>query len=96
MEKNYFVYIMTNKNNSVLYTGVTNDLARRVYEHKEKKLAGFTKRYNISKLVYYEVFNDPYYAIAREKQIKAGSRKKKLELIESMNPMWKDLYDELV
>lgn len=76
MEKHYCVYILTNKNNSVLYTGVTNNLSRRVYEHKEKSHNGFTKRYNITKLVYYEVFEEPYYAIEREKQIKAGSRKR--------------------
>lgn len=75
---------------------MTSNLARRVYEHKEKLLNGFTKRYNILKLIYYEVFNEPYYAISREKQIKGGSRKKKLALIDSMNPTWKDLYEELV
>lgn len=95
MGKYYYVYIMTNKWNTVLYTGVTNELSRRVYEHKEKMVDGFTKRYNITKLVYYEVFEEPYYAISREKQIKAGSRKKKIKLIEGMNPEWKDLYDEL-
>jgi len=86
---------MTNKNNTVLYTGVSNDLKRRVYEHKEKLTPGFTKRYNIVKLIYFEVFGDSYYAIAREKQIKAGSRQKKIDLINSINPRWKDLYDEL-
>jgi putative endonuclease len=86
---------MTNKSNNVLYTGMTNNLIRRVYEHKEKIIDGFTKKYNCTKLVYYEIFNDPYNAIAREKQIKAGSRKKKIELINSMNPNWKDLYDDL-
>ena len=96
MGKHHYVYILTNKNNSVLYTGVTNNLSRRVYEHKEKLYEGFTKRYNVTKLVYYEVFEEPNYAIAREKQIKAGSRKKKLALIDGMNPSWKDLYDELV
>ena len=74
---------------------MTNNLIRRVYEHKEKMIDGFTKKYNCTKLVYYEIFNDPYNAIAREKQIKAGSRKKKIELINSMNPNWKDLYDDL-
>ncbi len=95
MNKQYYVYIMTNNNNSVLYTGMTNNLIRRVYEHKEKIIDGFTKKYNCTKLVYYEIFNDPYNAIAREKQIKAGSRKKKIDLINSMNPNWKDLYDDL-
>ena len=86
---------MTNKNNSVLYTGMTNNLIRRVYEHKEKIIDGFTKKYNCTKLVYYEIFNDSYNAIAREKQIKAGSRKKKIDLINAVNPEWKDLYDDL-
>ena len=95
MDKNFFVYIMTNKNNTVLYTGVTNNLIRRVYEHKEKLIEGFTKKYNCSKLVWYEIYNDSYNAIAREKQIKAGSRKKKLDLINKTNPEWKDLYDEI-
>jgi putative endonuclease len=74
MEHQYYVYIITNKNNRVLYTGITNDLKKRVYEHKEKLVRGFTKKYNASKLVYYEVFEDPENAILREKQIKAGSR----------------------
>jgi putative endonuclease len=86
---------MSNKSNNVLYTGMTNNLIRRVYEHKEKIIDGFTKKYNCTKLVYYEIFNDPYNAIAREKQIKAGSRKKKIDLINAMNPKWKDLYDDL-
>ena len=95
MERQYYIYIMTNKNNAVLYTGVTNDLKRRAYEHKEKLVDGFTKKYNIVKLVYYEVFSDIENAILREKQIKGGSRTKKIELIENMNKEWKDLYDEL-
>ena len=95
MEKQYYVYIMTNKNNTVLYTGITNDLKRRVYEHKEKLAEGFTKQYNITKLVYYEVFQDSYHAIQREKKIKGGSREKKIELVNTINSQWKDLYDEL-
>ena len=95
MGKQYYVYIMTNKNNKVLYTGITNDLKRRVYEHKEKFVAGFTKKYNVSKLVYYEAFEDPENAILREKQIKAGSRQKKIDLINGMNKEWNDLYGEL-
>jgi len=87
---------MTNKVNTVLYTGFTNDLVRRVYEHKEKIIEGFTKKYNVNKLVYYEIFNDARNAIIREKQIKAGSRKKKLDLINNMNPEWKDLYLEII
>lgn len=94
-EKQYFVYIMTNKLNTVIYTGVTNNLRRRVFEHKEKIGSKFTKRYNINKLVYFEIYQDAYNAIAREKQIKAGSRQKKIDLINSMNPEWKDLYDSL-
>lgn len=86
---------MTNKNNTVLYTGITNDLKRRAYEHKEKLVEGFTKKYNIAKLVYYEVFRDVESAILREKQIKGGSRAKKIELIRSMNIEWRDLYNDL-
>lgn len=74
MNKQYYIYIMTNKNNTVIYTGVTNNLKRRVYEHKEKLASGFTEKYNINKLVYYEIFNNVNNAIAREKQIKGGSR----------------------
>ena len=86
---------MTNRNNTVLYTGITNDLKRRVYEHKEKLVDGFTKKYNIIKLAYYEVFEDPENAILREKQIKAGSRQKKINLINSVNGEWLDLYEEI-
>ena len=95
MAGQYYVYIMTNKRNSVLYTGVTNDLKKRIYEHKTKLIDGFTKKYNVSKLVYYEVFSDIYNAIAREKQIKGGSRKRKIHLIDSVNSDWRDLYEEL-
>jgi len=95
MDKQYCVYMMTNKNNTVIYTGVTNNLKRRVYEHKEKMVEGFTKRYNVNKLIYFEVTNDINSAIQREKQIKAGSRKKKIDLINSINSEWKDLYDEI-
>jgi len=91
----YYFYIMTTKRNTVLYTGVINDLKRRVYEHKEKLVNGFTKRYNITKLVYYEVFEDVENAILREKQIKGGSREKKIKLIDTMNKEWRDLYEEL-
>jgi putative endonuclease len=85
--------MMTNKINSVLYVGITNNLIQRVYQHKNKLVVGFTAKYNIVKLVYFEIFNDPADAIFREKQLKAGSRKRK---IESMNPAWNDLYDELI
>ena len=95
MNKQYYVYIMTNKNNTVLYTGITGNLMKRVYEHKHGITEGFTRKYNIKKLVYYAIFDNPGAAIAREKQIKGGSRKKKIQLIEGMNPVWKDLYDEL-
>ena len=87
--------MMTNKRNAVVYTGVTSDLKRRVYEHKEKLVHGFTKKYNITKLVYYEVFEDIENAILREKQIKGGPRGKKIELINSMNKEWRDLYGDL-
>jgi putative endonuclease len=87
---------MTNKTNTVVYTGVTNNLIKRCYEHKEKVVEGFTKKYNVNKLVCYEVFNSAIDAIAREKQIKAGSRAKKLVLINKMNPDWKDLYVEIL
>ena len=95
MNKQYYIYIMTNKLNRVLYTGVTNDLKKRVYEQKLKLIEGFTVKYNVDKLVYYEVFDDIYNAITREKQIKSGSRQKKVDLIACMNPGWKDLYNEL-
>ncbi|MEA5568118.1 GIY-YIG nuclease family protein [Anabaena sp. UHCC 0399] len=87
---NYYIYIMTN-NSKTLYTGVTNDLNRRVYEHKQKIIPGFTQKYNITKLVYFEDTSDVNTAIAREKQIKGWLREKKIALIESINPEWKDL-----
>ncbi|GIV99951.1 GIY-YIG nuclease family protein [Roseiflexus sp.] len=96
MAKHYYVYIMTNAHNTVLYTGVTNDLARRVYEHKNEIVSAFIKRYNVHKLVYYEIGNDVNAAIAREKQIKGGSRQKKIDLINRLNPEWKDLYEEII
>ncbi len=87
---------MTNKWNTVLYTGVTSDLIKRVYEHKEKLAEGFTKKYGITKLVYYEVFEDIENAILREKQIKAGTRQKKVDLVNSFNKDWRDLYEEII
>jgi putative endonuclease len=96
MGHQYFVYILTNDRHTVLYTGVTNDLVRRVSEHREHGLSGFTRRYNVDKLVFYEETNDVRSAIAREKQIKAGSRRKKVALIESMNPDWRDLFENLI
>jgi putative endonuclease len=87
---------MTNRRHTVLYTGVTGNLVQRVYEHRGKAVAGFTKRYNLEELVFYEEAADPAAAITREKQIKAGSRQKKVALIAAMNPEWRDLYDELL
>ncbi len=91
MDKWFYVYIMTNKNDTVLYTGVTNNLERRVYEHKNKLFEGFTEKYNVTKLVYYENTQNVSSAIGREKQIKGWVRKKKISLIESQNPDWEDL-----
>jgi putative endonuclease len=96
MDKVYCVYILTNQRNTALYTGVTSDLEARVFQHRQKLLPGFTSRYNVFKLVYYEAGSDASGAIAREKQIKAGSRQKKIDLINAMNPEWLDLYDELL
>ncbi len=91
MGASYHVYILANQRNGTIYTGVTNDLKHRVWQHKSKLLAGFTKHYGVDRLVYFEVFRNVSSAIAREKQIKAGSRNKKLELIERDNPDWRDL-----
>ena len=91
----YYVYLLTNWNNKVLYTGVTNDLARRLYEHKNGLAEGFTKKYHVHKLVYFEATTDVRAAIAREKQIKGGTRKKKDALVQSGNPEWEDLADRL-
>ena len=87
-----YVYILFNKRNGTLYTGVTSNLKLRVYEHKSKINKGFTEKYNVNKLGYFEEYDDIGLAIAREKNIKAGSRKNKIRLIESINPNWKDLY----
>ncbi|MCX5697203.1 MAG: GIY-YIG nuclease family protein [Candidatus Omnitrophica bacterium] len=95
MDKKGYVYMLTNRANNVIYTGVTSTLQKRIYEHKEKIIDGFTKKYNIDKLVYYEKFDDIESAITREKQIKGGSRNKKLELIKSKNSTFRDLYGEL-
>lgn len=91
----YYVYILANQANTVLYVGVTNDLLRRVREHREKLIPGFTRRYNVDKLVYWEAHESITAAIEREKQIKAGSRARKNALIDSLNPDWRDLYPEL-
>jgi len=95
-ERYYYVYINTNKWNSVLYTGVTNNLLNRNYQHKSQdNKMSFTAKYKVDKLVYYEVFNNINDAIAREKQIKGGPRKKKIDLIKIINPKWRDLGEEL-
>jgi len=92
----YYVYILTNKYNKVLYVGITNDLIRRIYEHKNNLVEGFTSKYNVHKLVYYDLTSDVMSAITREKQIKGWTRDKKIKLIESMNPEWKDLYYDII
>ena len=86
---------MTNPNHTVTYVGVTSNLQERISQHREKSVPSFTSRYNINKLVYYEIFPDAYSAISREKQIKGGSREKKVELISNLNPTWEDLSDKL-
>ncbi|TET45325.1 GIY-YIG nuclease family protein [candidate division TA06 bacterium] len=95
MHKQYSVYIMTNKHHTVFYTGITSDLKKRVWEHKQGLVKGFTRKYNIIKLVYNEVFGNVLDAITREKRIKGGSRKRKIALIESVNKEWRDLYYDL-
>lgn len=95
-EKKSYIYILFNKRNGTLYTGVTADLVKRVYEHKNKLADGFTKKYDVDKLGYYEIFSDITDAIKREKQIKGGPRRTKLMLIESINPEWKDLYYDII
>ncbi len=94
--KQGYIYILFNKRNGTLYTGVTSDLVKRVYEHKNKIVAGFTKKYDVDKLGYYEVYDDIENAIIREKQIKSRSRTQKLKLIEEFNPEWRDLYESIL
>lgn len=91
MLNNYYIYILANWTNSVIYIGVTNNLSRRLFEHKNKLLDGFTKKYNLDKLVYFETYNDINEAILREKELKKWRREKKNNLIESLNPDWRDL-----
>jgi len=91
----FAVYIMTNFTNTTLYTGFSSELKVRVWQHKQKLVSGFTQKYNLTKLVYYEIGDDYDSMLAREKQIKAGSRADKVRLIKSINPKWKDLYDDL-
>ena len=95
-EKLYFVYLLTNKNNKVFYTGVTSDLVKRVFEHKSKAVDGFSQRYNLNKLVYYEIFNDIEAAIKREKQKKNWHREWKINKIKEKNPEFKDLYYDII
>jgi len=94
-ERESFFYLMANKHNTVIYAGVTSNLKKRVFEHRNKLVDGFTKKYNVTKLVYYEIFEDIEVAISREKQIKGGSRNKKLALIKAINPEFRDLYREI-
>jgi putative endonuclease len=96
MIKNYYTYILASKRNGTLYIGVTSNLAQRVYEHKHKLISGFTKKYNVDRLVYYEATEDVESAILREKQMKKWKRHWKIELIEKRNPTWKDLYYDLI
>ena len=94
MQKQFYAYIATNKVNSVLYTGITNNIIRRMHEHKNKLIAGFTAKYNVNKLVFLESFSDPQEAIVAEKMIKGWLRKKKITLIKKGNPQWKDLSED--
>ena len=96
MEKSFYVYIFSSKRNGTLYIGVTSDLIKRVWEHKNKLVEGFTEKYGVDKLVYYEQFQDAAYAIRREKRLKKYNRAWKIDLIEKVNPNWKDLYEGLI
>jgi putative endonuclease len=96
INKQFFVYILASKRNGTLYTGITSDLVKRVWQHKNNSVEGFTKKYNVKILVYYEICNDAESAITREKRIKKWGRAWKLKLIEEKNPHWKDLYDEII
>jgi putative endonuclease len=89
------IYVLTNRPNGTLYTGVTSDLPKRIWQHKNKVTKGFSARYNLTRLVYFEFFGDMYQAISREEQIKAGSRGSKIKLIEGINPGWRDLYPDI-
>lgn len=95
MQRQYYVYILSNKRHTVFYVGVTNDLVRRVFENKQKLVDGFTKKYNIDQLLYFETCANPEEAIVREKQMKDYRREKKFALINKQNPTWKDLYSEI-
>ena len=95
MQRQPAVYLMSNKSRGTLYIGVTSNLVARVWQHKTKAAKGFTAKYNLTKLVYFELFGDMYEAISREKQLKAGSRRTKIQLIEERNSEWRDLYEEI-
>jgi putative endonuclease len=96
MIKQYYVYILASRRNGTLYVGVTSNLVKRVWEHKEKLVKGFTSKYGVDRLVYYEIFDDPENAIKREKRLKEYKRQWKIDLIEKGNSEWKDLYEEIV
>jgi len=95
-DENYYLYIIASKKNGTLYIGVTNDLVKRIYEHKQNAVNGFTKKYNVHTLVYYKVHRDIEETIMKEKQMKKWNRKWKVRIIEEKNPEWKDLYDEII
>lgn len=94
--KTYYVYMMASKRNGTLYTGVTSNLVKRVYQHRNNAIEGFAKRYGVRMLVWYDTSEEVTSAIEKEKQIKAGNRKKKLQLIETVNPDWRDLYEDII
>ena len=94
--KNYYVYILSNQRNTTLYIGITSNLIKRIWEHKNKAVRGFTEKYNVTRLVYYECYDDTEEALLREKRLKKWKRNWKIELIEKMNPEWKDLYENLL
>ena len=96
MDKQYCVYILASRKNGTLYIGITSDLIRRIWEHKNKVVEGFSSRYGVDKLVYYEIFDDPENAIKREKRLKFYTRKWKIDLIEKNNPQWRDLYPDII
>jgi len=96
MDKDYYVYVLASQRNGTLYVGVTSNLIKRIWEHKNKVIQGFTQKYSVDKLVYFEQYRDPENAIKREKRLKRYNRQWKLELVEKENPEWRDLYTELV
>ena len=96
MDKDYYVYVLASQRNGTLYVGITSNLIKRIWEHKNKAIEGFTQKYNIDKLVYFEQYRDPENAIKREKRLKKYNRQWKLELIEKENPEWRDLYIDLI